>query len=279
MQPSSIHALLALLAATASAQSTTTATVLVPDWCVTQATPTVTVVGQGDLTTYSYSCSYDTSAVSSASAKASQIRESARSKASSLRGDPRATDRPDNDNDDDNNNDRRRRSLNFFGRRDDSCYGWDAFEGCIPWEVTQGPSTWAVHYTATGIVALNQECSFGSGGVSSGDATCTASGRLDPSVWGNGDGPRTRTFAKSDVDRFWIRNTVAATAGGSAVATGSATTAATTAATVSGTNFVLLASQSAGAQSTGVAAPMAIPTGALAMAIGAGGILAAAIAL
>jgi hypothetical protein len=117
------------LAAGAAAQTTTTATILIPDWCVTQSVPTVTVLGSGDLTTYSYSCSIDSAAVSSASAKASSIAESAQAKASELKAslatlgkpkDPKETEQPDT-----------KRWLQKMGamKRDSSyeCFGWDAF--------------------------------------------------------------------------------------------------------------------------------------------------------
>ncbi|KAF2123038.1 hypothetical protein BDV96DRAFT_561881, partial [Lophiotrema nucula] len=151
-----------LLAVGASAQSTTTATILVPDWCVTETNPTVTVLGQNDLTTYSYSCSIDSAAVSSASQHASEVEASAKSKASALQaslGHPQETDKP---------NQRLARGAGRLGimKRDNyECYGWDAFEACIPWEVTQGPSYWAAHYTVTGIVTVDEECSFGNGGL------------------------------------------------------------------------------------------------------------------
>ncbi|KAH7385917.1 hypothetical protein BKA66DRAFT_461129 [Pyrenochaeta sp. MPI-SDFR-AT-0127] len=270
MHTSNFYTLVAFLAATAGAQSTTTATVLVPDWCVTQAQPSVTVLGQqDDLTTYSYICSTNAAAASSASAHVSGVIESARSR---WENDARVTGWV-RDSD-------RRRSLNDFElnfkKRDDDCYGWNAaLEGCIPWKITQGAGTWAVHYTVTATLALDQECTFGSGGIASGPATCTASGRLDPSVWGNGDGPRTRTFSKSDVDRFWIRNTVPVTAGGNYVATSSGSTTTGTVASSS----LRTATVSAGALSTGVGVPISIPTGAVAVAVGAGGILAAALVL
>lgn len=217
-----------------------------------------------DLTTYSYSCSVDTSAVSSASAKASSIAGDAKSRASELKASLQGlkpTDKPDV-----------RRAM--LGRRDDTCYGWDAFDACIPWEITQGPSLWAVHYTVTGIVALDQECTFGPGGVASGAATCTADGRLDPEVWGRGDGPRTHTFPKSDVDLFWIRDTVGVTEAGGVVA----------ATSVSGTRSgfaeqsrsVVAGSQE---QSVGLGGVVAMPTGLVAMGVGAGGVLMAALAL
>jgi hypothetical protein len=204
------------LTAIATAQSTTEATLLLPDLCVTQSAPTVTVVNtQDSLTTYSYSCSIDSAAVSSASAKASQVRESAQNKASEVRAslatmlpkDPKESEKPDD-----------KRWLAAMKQRDSSfeCYGLDAFDACIPWEITQGPSFWAVHYTATNVVGVEQECTFGDGGVASGPATCTASGRLDPEIWGDGDGSHTETFAKTEVDDFYIRNTVMVTMGGEA---------------------------------------------------------------
>lgn len=94
------------------------------------------------------------------------------------------------------------------------------FDACIPWEITQGPSYWAVHYTATDVGGLDQECTFGDGGVENGPATCTASGRLDPNIWGDGDDSHTHTFEKTDVDEYFIRNTVPVTAGGEPLATG-----------------------------------------------------------
>jgi hypothetical protein len=200
------------LATTASAQSTTIATLLLPDWCVTQSAPTVTVVNQAsDLTTYSYSCTTNSAAISAASSKASQIRESAQNAASSLRASlgslipdiPQITDLPNPFND-------------KMKRQDGDCFGLDAFNACIPWEITQGPSYWAVHYTVTDVVAADQVCSFGEGGVASGDATCTASGRVDTRIWGDGDGVHTETFARSEIDEFFIRNTVSVTMGGPA---------------------------------------------------------------
>ncbi|KAF2024637.1 hypothetical protein EK21DRAFT_93951, partial [Setomelanomma holmii] len=169
-----------------------------------------------------------------------------------------------------------RRAALGFEKRDDTCYGWDAFDGCIPWEITQGPSIWAVHYTVTGIVSLDQECSFGPGGVLSGAATCTADGRLDPEVWGRGDGPRTHTFPKSDVDLFWIRNTVGVTEAGGVVAATSVSASGT------GTRGVLQGqSVVAGSveQSVGGGGIVAMPTGLVAMGVGAGGVLMAALAL
>ncbi|KAF2475202.1 uncharacterized protein BDR25DRAFT_279183 [Lindgomyces ingoldianus] len=263
-----------LLAALTTALTTSTATLLIPDWCVTQSQPTVTVLGSSsDLTTYSYSCSTDTSKVLAASSKASAIEASAKSKASALQaslGGVKTKDHSDN----------ARRYLAALAaereKRDSSyeCYGYDAFDACLPWEVTQGASYWAVHYTVTGIVAVDEVCTFGDGGVASGDATCTGSGRLDPSIWGDGDGSHTETFKKTDVDEFFIRNTVPVTMGGKAVVTGTGAAASGTfAANANATGTA------AGAQSTGVAAGMAIPTGIVAMAGAAGGILAAALAL
>jgi hypothetical protein len=204
------------LAATAAAQTTTEATLLLPDLCVTQSAPTVTVVNvQDTLTTYSYSCSIDSAAVSSASAKASQIAESAQNKASEVRA-SLATFLPGGFKEDKDIPEDRRRRAEGSMKRDSSfeCYGFDAFDACIPWEITQGPSYWAVHYTGTNIAAVNQECTFGEGGVANGPATCTGSGRLDPEIWGDGDGSHTETFAKTEVDDFFIRNTVAVTMGG-----------------------------------------------------------------
>lgn len=222
------------LAATTTAQTMTSATLLLPDLCVTQSSPTVTIVNtQDSLTTYSYSCSIDSAAVSSASAKASQIKESAQNKASEVRAslatmfpeDPRESDKPGNDNDnkpenDDKDKDEENDNDNDkpwpIKKRDSSfeCYGLDAFDACIPWEITQGPSYWAVHYTATHVAGFDQECTFGEGGVASGAATCTASGNVDPEIWGDGDGSHTETFAKTEVDMFYIRNTVQVTIGG-----------------------------------------------------------------
>lgn len=270
MHASDLYTLIALLAATASAQSatTSTATVLIPDWCVTQTQPAVTVLGQQDgLTTFSYGCpspsiTNTAAIVSSVSARASSLLQSARSRASQVRASLESA-RPTGNN---------RRSLNAFDfekRQDDTCYGWNAdpYNACIPWEIIQGPSTWAVHLTVTSSVALDQECTFGSGGVASGPATCTASGRLDPGLWGGaGDASRTRTFASSDVDRYFIRNAVPVTAGGP-----------TTTSTVSGSATRTAAS--GGRQTTGAAAPRSIPTGAVVMAVGAGGIFAAALGL
>jgi hypothetical protein len=269
MFTSALYALLPLLAGTALSQTTTTATVLIPDWCITQSTPTVTVLNRAsDLTTYSYSCSVDSSAVSSASAHASSVVNSALAHASQVRASLGVNiDIPP-----------------IHTKRDDSCWGWNEHwnwngngNACIPWEITQGPSIWAVHYTVTGVLALDQECRFGSGGVESGAATCTADGRLDPGVWGDGDGPRTHTFDRADVDRFWIRNTVKVTEGGGAgpttttalVGSGSGTVAMETA--VQGNNVA--------AGSTGGGVVIAMPTGMVAMAIGAGGVLFGAIAL
>lgn len=208
------------VAASTAAQTTTTATLLIPDWCVTQSQPSVTVLGsQSDLTTYSFSCTTDYSKISSAAAKASGLEESAKSKASALRASlgvpPEETDKP------------KPRGLLFNAdsneKRDSSyeCYGWDAFDACIPWEITQGASYWAVKLSTTDVGGLYQTCTFGDGGVANGPATCTASGRLDPGIWGDGDGSHTETFAKTDVDEFYIRNTVPVTAGGGGIATGS----------------------------------------------------------
>ncbi|KAH7380322.1 hypothetical protein DE146DRAFT_293111 [Phaeosphaeria sp. MPI-PUGE-AT-0046c] len=274
MLSSIILPLLPILAGTALAQSTTTATVLIPDWCITQASPTVTVVNSDrDLTTYSYSCSVDSSAVSSASAKASSAAANARSHVSEVLASLPGVNVPIHTN---------------FARRD-NCYGfgWDSWRGsaCIPWEVTQGPSLWAVHYTNSHIGGLDQECTFGPGGVASGQATCTGNGRLDPGVWGRGDGTRTHTFDQGDVDRFWIRNTVAVTLG--AGATGGAAQPSTT--TYSGGSVSVIGGAGArqtavqgnqfAAESTGGGVMMAMPTGLVAMAVGAGGVLFGAIAL
>ena len=63
------------------------------------------------------------------------------------------------------------------------------------------------------VAALDQECSFGKGGVAAGPATCTASGRLDPKVWGAGNGIRTHVFDSHEINWYWIRDVVVATAG------------------------------------------------------------------
>jgi hypothetical protein len=197
-----------LFALSATAQSTTTATILLPDVCVTQSTPTVTVLGANSLTTYSYGCTVNSALVSSglarassALADASSVVNAAQSKVSDLL-----------------TNIAFPTKIPGFGneakRDDNDCFGFGGFDVCIPWEVTQGPSYWAVHYTAAGVGGISQECSFGDGGVASGAATCTGSGRLDTAVWGDGTGVHTKTFSKEDVDKHWVRNTVAVTAGG-----------------------------------------------------------------
>jgi hypothetical protein len=260
MLTSSLISILSLFATPILAQTTATATILTPNWCITATHPTVTVINAvSDLTTYSYSCSVDSSAASSASAAA----DAGRSKASAALASAGIHTRFPHD------------------KRDD-CYNWNggwggSWSACIPWEITQGPSIWAVHYTLTNIVALDQECSFGAGGVAEGPATCTASGRLDPGVWGNGDGVRTRTFKKDDVQRYWGRDVVEVTAGGNG---------GTQATTTRWTGNVLAPSQTAtavqgndGARSTGGGVVMPMPTGMVAMAVGAGGVLFAALAL
>lgn len=258
-----IIALVALVATTASA-ATTTATVLLPNACVTKSAPAVTIIGQANgLTTYSYSCSINSAAVSSAEAKASSLAASAERKASEIEASLG------------------RLKPTFAARNVDlvdampekrayECYGFNAFEACIPWVITQGASYWAVHMTASAVVAVDQVCSFGEGGISNGPATCTASGRLDPEIWGTGGGSHTETFAKTEVDTFFIRNTVVATSGTGGQGTGPATTAANGTPGSAGAN---------NAQSTGLAAPNSLPTGAVAMIAGAGGILVAALAL
>jgi hypothetical protein len=257
-----LYALLPLLVRTALAQTATTATVLIPDWCITQSSPTVTVLASAnDLTTYSYSCSIDSSAISSASARASSALNSALAHASQVRA-SLGVDIPP-----------------IHTKRDSTCWGWDNSwngDACIPWEITQGPSIWAVHYTVTGVVALDQECSFGSGGVVSGAATCTADGRLDPGVWGGGDGPRTHTFGKEDVDRFWIRDAVRVTVNGAA---GPTTTTGLASGGAAGARETAVQGNDVAAGSTGGGVVIAMPTGMVAMAIGAGGILFGAIAL
>lgn len=272
MFTTTILPLLPLLACTALAQSTTTATVLIPDWCITQASPTVTVVASSaDLTTYSYSCSVDSSAVSSASAKASSEVADARAHVSNVLA-----------------------SLDVnvpihtnLARRD-GCYGfgWGGWQGsaCIPWEVTQGPSIWAVHYTNTHIGGLDQECTFGAGGVASGQATCTGNGRLDPGVWGWGDGTRSHTFNVDDVDRYWVRNTVAVTVGGAGVTGGAAQPRTTTysggsVSVIAPARQTVVQGNEVQAESAGGGASIAMPTGLMAMAVGAGGVLFGAIAL
>lgn len=247
-----------VLATTASA-ATTTATLLLPNVCVTKATPAVTIIGQANgLTTYSYSCSINTAAVSSAEAKASSIVASVERKASELEASLNKwlpTGLPKRDIE-----------VAVLEKRAGECYGWNAFEACIPWVVTQGASYWAVRVTAPAVVGVEQVCTFGDGGVASGPATCTASGRIDPQIWGTGGGSHTETFAKSQVDNHFIRNTVVATTGTGTPVTNSA------GATVgfAGSN---------NGNSRGVAAPAALPTGAVAMMAGAGGILVAALAL
>ncbi|KAF2014837.1 hypothetical protein BU24DRAFT_463581 [Aaosphaeria arxii CBS 175.79] len=271
---------LAALTTTAVGQSTATATLLLPDWCVTQSQPAVTILGANSLTTYSYSCSTDTAAMSSASAKASKLGESARQKASEVQASLGVTEAKNPRPTDDSRDNIARYARGLVHERDSSyeCYGFDAFDACIPWEITQGESFWAVHYTATDVGGVDQECTFGEGGVQNGPATCTASGRLDPNIWGDGDGSHTETFAKTEVDDFYIRNTVVATFGSQAAGTsggvsGSITPAITGTATATGTAAAV------NVESPGLAAPRSVPTGAMLMVAGAGGILAAAIAL
>lgn len=267
MHTSTLYPLLSLLVGTTTlAQTTTTATILIPDWCITQSAPTVTVINRDrDLTTYSYSCSVDSSAMSSASAKANSIAGDAKSRASAKVAS--AGLKPT--------------WVPGAVKRDNDCYGWNngwgynSWEACIPWEITQGASVWAVHYTATGVVALDQECSFGAGGVYSGAATCTASGRLDPGVWGGGEGPRTHTFSRSDVDRFWVKDVVSVTGGGGGYGAGVAASSTGTAAGVRQTGL----QGNNAVQSTGGGMEIAMPSGLVAIGFGAGGILVAALAL
>ncbi|PSN66230.1 hypothetical protein BS50DRAFT_410366 [Corynespora cassiicola Philippines] len=299
MPSSTSVAMLSLLSAVATAQTTTTATILVPDWCVTQSAPTVTVLGQNSMTTYSYSCSIDTGAISSALADASGIANSALSAAQSLAESlgaevPIPTQKPDWVPDVDIDIDRRRSSPNPqalyhpMHKRND-CFGYDMVDACIPWEVTQGASYWAVHYTMAGLMGLDQECKFGDGGVESGPATCTATGRIDPEVWGGTDGVHTQTFQKTDVDKWFIRNTVAVTAGGPAGEFRSSSFWIETLETLVLTIFFIAtnaapagtgASGAADPEATGLAVPgNSVPTGVMAWAAGAGGVLAAALAL
>lgn len=243
---STILALFALAATTSA--STTTATVLLPNACVTKSAPTVTIIGQANgLTTYSYSCSGNGAVVSSVVGRASSIVASVERKASEIEASLE-------------------RLLPTWIARDvdstrekraNECFGLNALDACIPWVITQGASYWAVHMTASAVLAVNQVCTFGEGGVANGPATCTASGRLDPEFWGTGVGSHVETFAKTKVDKYFIRNTVVATTGGPAP-------------TGAGAN---------NAQSTGLAVSNSLPTGAVAMIAGAGGILAAALAL
>lgn len=249
------------LAATASA-ATTTATVLLPNACVTKSAPAVTIIGQASgLTTYSYSCSINSAEVSSAEAKASSLAASAERKASEIEASlgrlkPTIFARD------------AQLAESDLEKRANECYGFNAFEACIPWVITQGASYWAVHMTASAVVAVDQVCTFGEGGVSNGPATCTASGRLDPEIWGTGGGSHTETFAKTEVDTFFLRNTVVATSGGQGA--GPATTGAGATPGSAGAN---------NAQSSGLAAPKSLPTGVAAMVAGAGSILAAALVL
>jgi hypothetical protein len=163
-------------------------------------------LGENSLTTYSYGCTINTALLSSGLARASSLLGDAssllnvaQSKASDLLTNIAL---PTN--------------IPGFGdkaKRDD-CLGLGNLDVCVPWEVTQGASYWAVHMTAAGVGGVAQECSFGEGGVESGAATCTASGNLDTAIWGDGKGSHTKTFAKSEVDEHFVRNTVAVTAGG-----------------------------------------------------------------
>lgn len=126
-------------------------------------------------------------------------------------------------------------------------------------------------------MALDQECTFGAGGVAEGPATCTASGRLDPGVWGEGDGVRTRTFDGDEVKRIWGRDVVEVAAGGSGGAQATTTRWTGTGAAPSRTAEALQGNDGAG--STGGGMVMPLPTGMVAMAVGAGGVLFGALAL
>jgi hypothetical protein len=91
---------------------------------------------------------------------------------------------------------------------------------------------------------------------------------------------RTRTFERGDVERYWIRDVIDVTGDGS----GNAGAAQATTTTWTGTG--VLPSRTAGAvhgndvaESTGGGIPMSMPTGMLAVAIGAGGVLFGALAL
>ncbi|KAF2180967.1 hypothetical protein K469DRAFT_753054 [Zopfia rhizophila CBS 207.26] len=250
-----------LLSATAAAETTTVATILIPNWSVTAQNPTVTVLGsQADRTTYSISCSIDTSKVLSASAKASSVKsemEDFKTSMQSTKGKPTGV--PDS------------RVKRWDG-------GWGGpWEACIPWEITQGPSTWAVHYTATDVWSMERECTFGNGGIGNGDATCIARGTLDPDIWGE-SGTATHTFHRSDVDDVFLTQTLSVTAGGKAVETGTGSPASVTS-VLTDSRGTPTATAIVAAQNTGLAARLAVPTGAVAMVGAAGGILAAALAL
>jgi len=219
--------LLLLLASLTSAQTTSTATILLPNVCTLQAEPSVTIVAQNnDLTTYSYNCANyvqptrqfipftsqpsptTTSPVPTANATDS-LSLYTLSKLPATFSIPRAP----------TITGWRRIATATAGgvayTIDRTCGRASPTEGCIPWEITQGASFWGVHVTV--FINLNtyvtlearQECTFGDGGIASGSATCEVKElRTNATDFWYATGSRI-TVAKSMVDRYFVRNTVA----------------------------------------------------------------------
>ncbi|ORX97004.1 hypothetical protein BCR34DRAFT_578215 [Clohesyomyces aquaticus] len=151
---------------------------------------------------------------------------------------------------------------------------------CELYTIVQGPSTYQFHLTdaVPGAFTYDLDCKFGNGGVLSGDGTC--SGTADGSDAGPLKGTTTGTFPHSmlsSIDAFVTANVVSATDTATPAGSGSGSSSGsskTPAASASGSG-----TKAPGAQSTGLAASVPLPTGAIALVGGAAGILAAVIAL
>ena len=216
---------LLLLASLTSAQTTSTATILLPNVCTLQAEPSVTIVAQNnDLTTYTYNCSNyvqptrdftpftskpstttTTSPIptSNTTDSLSLYTLSESSSVFRISNAPTITNRH-----------RIPTATGVAYIVDDRC-DRIATEGCIPWEITQGASFWGVYATvfvnldAYVTLEARQECTFGDGGIASGSATCEVRElRTNATDFWYATGSRI-TLAKSMVDRYFVRNTVA----------------------------------------------------------------------
>ncbi|KAF2474935.1 uncharacterized protein BDR25DRAFT_301505 [Lindgomyces ingoldianus] len=155
-------------------------------------------------------------------------------------------------------------------RRDDNS------TDCEPYTIIQGPSTWEFHLTdpIPGAWTLDMSCTFGDGGLTTADATCTGAARGE--IVGNQTGTSTVTFAHTDLvssSIFETVNVVSATA----APTGSVSSSR---ASGSAPGPASGSTASATAHSTGLAPALPLPTGGvMALVGGAAGIFAAALAL
>ncbi|KAF1996039.1 hypothetical protein P154DRAFT_525882 [Amniculicola lignicola CBS 123094] len=160
--------------------------------------------------------------------------------------------------------------------------GDDAAE-CDPYTIIQGNSSWQFHLTDAGALTINADCSW-SGAMTTASLTCVAtregSAFPDPGVSSTVLNPGEIASSTAIVAAVIVTTTPAPSGTPSASGNGTSNATFTRTPTVSHTDLVPLSGSGAPqSSSTGMAAALALPTGAAAFVGGAAGLLVAALAL